>query len=235
MTQIEQGRGEQLEAVLEQAGEIVAGLRMGHYHHTLAYSHAALATLRGHFAEAEWLIEQAAEIGHGRGVADYITEALRVAQLTGLRHEQGRLAEIRQRAVGLYADADQRLWLGMVALIEAETGHASAAHPPPARVPARLPQSRPDPTRACRARRLHLLRHPPHRETAPPRRSSTSSSPPTPAAAPTLPTSPDPSTSTSPTSPTPSATPTTPTATSPTPSTSAKRSARPTGPSAAKN
>jgi DNA-binding SARP family transcriptional activator len=123
MTRIEQGRGEELEATLDAAGPVVAGLRMGHYHHTLAYSRAALAMLRGNFAEAEQQIEHAAQIGRRRGLSGDITEALRLAQLTGLREEQGRLPEIRDEAVGLYAGASQPLWLGMVAVVEAATGN----------------------------------------------------------------------------------------------------------------
>jgi tetratricopeptide (TPR) repeat protein len=130
MTRIEQGRGEELEAILDAAGPVVAGLRMGHYHHTLAYSRAALAMLRGNRDEAEDLIEQAAQIGRRRGLSADITAALRLAQLTGLREEQGRLEEIRDEAVSLYGGAGQPLWLGMVAVVEAATGnHEKAVDP----------------------------------------------------------------------------------------------------------
>jgi DNA-binding SARP family transcriptional activator len=130
MTRIEQGNGDELEAILDAAGPVVAGLRMGQFHHTLAYSRGALAILRGKFDDAEDQIEQAAHIGRRRGLSTDITQALRLAQLTGLREEQGRLAEIRDEAVALYGGGRQPLWLGMVAVVETATGNVEGAADP---------------------------------------------------------------------------------------------------------
>jgi DNA-binding SARP family transcriptional activator len=126
-TRVEQGRGDDLETLLDAADRVVAGLRMAHYHHTLAYTRAALVTLRGDLATGEALLEEAAAIGRGRGLAEPIIEAIRLAQLVAVRHEQGRAAELRDQAVALFGGAGLPPWLGMVALVEAEAGHAEAA------------------------------------------------------------------------------------------------------------
>lgn len=126
MTRIEQGLGEDLDSVVDRSERAVAGLRMGHFHHTLAYSRAALAILRGDFSAGEQLVDEAELVGRRRGIAEPITEALRLTQLVGLRHEQSRVDEIRDEAVAMFGGAGQPLWLSMVAVVEAAVGNVDA-------------------------------------------------------------------------------------------------------------
>lgn len=126
-TVIERGSGDELEALLHEADGVVAGLRMAHYHHTLAYTRAAVAMLRGDLGQGEALVEEAAAIGRRRGLDETIVEAIRLAQLVALRHEQGRAAELRDEAIALFGAAGLPPWLSMVALVEAEAGNREAA------------------------------------------------------------------------------------------------------------
>ncbi len=97
-TSVERGRGEQLERLLELAGENARGLRMGNYHHSVGYARAALALLRGRVGEADALVERARMIGLERGVDPTVVDAVRLFQLIGVRHEQRRLAELCEEA-----------------------------------------------------------------------------------------------------------------------------------------
>jgi DNA-binding SARP family transcriptional activator len=124
-TEVERGRGENLDALIDLANTTASALRMGHYHHSVAYEGAAIQVLRGE-PRAEEAIEEAAVVGHRHGLAPEIVEAIRLTQLVGLRVEQGRVSEIRDEAIAFFAGSGLPEWLGMVALIEGEAGNLDA-------------------------------------------------------------------------------------------------------------
>jgi hypothetical protein len=126
-TRIEQCQGAELEEWLAVA-EINAGtLRLGSYHHTLAYMQAAVALLRGDADEADVLVERAADIGRSLGLSPMIVEAIRWIQLIGVRHEQGRLHELGDEPESFFTAAGVGEWLGAIAFIDAEMGELARA------------------------------------------------------------------------------------------------------------
>jgi DNA-binding SARP family transcriptional activator len=125
-TRVEQGRDDGLEALIDLAAANTGQLRMGSYHHSLAYAQAALALLRGNADEADLLVARAAAIGRQFGIAPMIVEAIRMMQLMGVRHEQGRLAELREELASFFASAGMPVWLGAVAFIDAGTGRTGS-------------------------------------------------------------------------------------------------------------
>ena len=125
-TSVERGHGEQLERLLEVAGENARSLRMGNYHHSIAYARAALALLRGRAGEADALVERARLIGHERGVDATVVDAVRLFQLIGVRHEQQRLPELREEAYLFIEAASVPEWFGGLAFIDAAVGQLDA-------------------------------------------------------------------------------------------------------------
>jgi len=128
-TRLDEGRGEDLERILDLADVDVPALRAGSYHFTLAYGRAALALLRGSVEEADLLVERAAAIGRRRGLPDVIVEGVRLIQTMGVRHEQGRLGEIRDELQTLFSQAGVPEWLGAVAFVDGELGHLDRVGP----------------------------------------------------------------------------------------------------------
>jgi DNA-binding SARP family transcriptional activator len=125
-TLVEEGHGAGLEDLIDLASANTGQLRMGSYHHSLAYTQASLALLRGRADEADLLVERAAAIGRQFGIATMIVEAIRMMQLVGVRREQGRLAELREPLAAFFTGAGMPVWLGAVAFIDAETGWTRA-------------------------------------------------------------------------------------------------------------
>jgi DNA-binding SARP family transcriptional activator len=121
VTLIEQGRGEALERLHQSAAEDARSLRMGNYHHSLAYCRASLALLRGRVAEADFLVERAAAVGRDLGVDGTVVDAIHLTQLMGVRHEQHRLAELRDRAAALVSLSSVFEWPA-IAFIDGEIG-----------------------------------------------------------------------------------------------------------------
>lgn len=126
-TSVLQGRGEELEELLRAAGEHARGLRMSSFHHSIAYERASLALLRGRVAAADVLVERAAAIARGHGLTAIPAEAIRLAQLLLVRHEQGRLAELREDLAATFAPSGIAAWVGVVAYVDVVTGHPDGA------------------------------------------------------------------------------------------------------------
>ncbi len=125
-TSVERGRGGDLERLLEVAGDNARGLRMGNCHHSIAYARAALALLRGRVGEADALVERARMIGLERGVDATVVDAVHLFQLIGVRHEQGRLTELREAAYLFIEAVGVPEWFGGLAFIDAEVGQLDA-------------------------------------------------------------------------------------------------------------
>ncbi len=121
VTSIEHGRGDELERLHQNAGEDAQLLRMGNYHHSLAYSRASLALLRGRIAEADFLVERAAAVGLEQGLDPTIIGAIRLTQLMGVRHEQHRLNELRDEAAAFFAPSGVFDWPA-IGFIDGEIG-----------------------------------------------------------------------------------------------------------------
>jgi hypothetical protein len=121
-TLIDRGQGDRLESLIDSAAGTIAALRGGNYHHSLAYSQASLALLRGDVTRADDLVQRAGAIGLERGIDATVVEAIILIQLIGVRLEQNRLHELRDRVAGFYGTAGVSPWLGIVGLVDAELG-----------------------------------------------------------------------------------------------------------------
>lgn len=124
------GQGEHLEELLEEAARHARASAWGRGQHSLAYEQASLALLRGRVEEADQLVERAALIGHRVGVDPVFVTAIRLAQLTVVRAEQGRLGELRDEAAAFFGPSGIPAWLGLVASIDASLGEAAGAGEP---------------------------------------------------------------------------------------------------------
>ncbi len=123
-TRLEAGRGHDLEALLDVAERDIRTLRMGSYHHTLAYTRASLALLRGELAEADRLVDAAAALGLRTGLQPAIVDAIRLTQLIGVRREQGRVTELHEACVGFLRGDMGTEWFGVVAFAEGDVDPA---------------------------------------------------------------------------------------------------------------
>lgn len=121
VTRIEQGRGAALENLFARAVEDALVLPPGGHRHTLAYNRAALALLRGRVAEADLLVTRAAEVGREHGLDASIVEMIRITQMIGIRHEQGRAAQMRRDEAAFFGGSEGTRWPG-VAFLDAEAG-----------------------------------------------------------------------------------------------------------------
>ena len=121
VTRIEKGRGDDLDDLFERAIEDALALPPGGHRHTLAYNRAALALLHGRVAEAELLVQRAADIGREHGLDATIVEMIRITQMIGVRHEQGRLAQMRNEGQAFFGASADTAWPG-VAFLDAEAG-----------------------------------------------------------------------------------------------------------------
>lgn len=126
-TLMQQGHGADLEAWLARAERELPVLRDTRSQHQYLYSAAACALLRGEVARADELAEEAAEVGRSNPAAVPMVEGIRLAQLLGIRYEQGRLGEIRNELVAWSAGAGIQEWVGTVAFIDGEIGRAEDA------------------------------------------------------------------------------------------------------------
>ena len=122
-TAVEAGRGDELESHLDAAAAHAQSLRPGVYHHSIAYHRAALALLRGSVTEAEVLVDLAAQTGREGGVDATIVEAIRLTQMMGVRHEQGRLGQLRDEADAFFSPAPLAGWRCIPAFVDAELGN----------------------------------------------------------------------------------------------------------------
>ena len=126
-TLIERGEGAGLERQLELAEKSAAELRMGSYHHSVAYARAALALLRGRPEEAEELSAGAAAFGASVGIVPPITEGIRVMQLLGIRTIQNRLGEAGEELLPFFDDPEAAEWSSVMAIVAAEAGDHETA------------------------------------------------------------------------------------------------------------
>lgn len=121
-TAVEGAQGESLSWLLRRAGEDLAAGIAGQHRHAWESSSAALALLRGRLADAERLITSAAATGVEIGIAPEIVESIRLTQMMGLRHEQGRLAELRDELGDWFAHIGVPEWLAALGFIDVELG-----------------------------------------------------------------------------------------------------------------
>lgn len=128
-TRVTQGRGEELERLLDAAESGLPVVRIGRHRHMVAYHRAALALLRGDLDEADALVDDATRIGLEHGVAEMVVYGVRVIQLICVRAEQGRLAEIRDEVAATFAQAYVPGTRGATAYVDGELGRLDDARP----------------------------------------------------------------------------------------------------------
>ncbi|WP_370290921.1 AAA family ATPase [Nocardioides sp.] len=121
-SQVQRGRGDDLETLLSPDETALRMVRDTGSRHSLLYSRAALHLLRGELEEADAAIEEAAEVGRRNAAAATIVEAIRLIQLMLLRFEQGRLAEVRAELAAFCATQDVPEWWGSMAFADAAIG-----------------------------------------------------------------------------------------------------------------
>lgn len=121
-SQVQRGRGEDLETLLSPDETALRMVRDTGSRHSLLYSRAALHLLRGDLELADAAIEEAAEVGRRNSAAATIVEAIRLIQLMLLRFEQGRLAEVRAELAAFCATQDVPEWWGSMAFADAAIG-----------------------------------------------------------------------------------------------------------------
>jgi ATP/maltotriose-dependent transcriptional regulator MalT len=126
-TDVLTGRGERLEELLRSAAAHARALRNSSFHHSIAYERASLALLRGRVAEADSLVERAAAFARERHLTAVPSEAIRLAQLLLVRHDQGRLAELRDELAAAFAPSGIPAWVGVIAYVDVLTGRPDGA------------------------------------------------------------------------------------------------------------
>lgn len=119
-SRVQRGRGEGLESLLEDIERDFVHVRDIGTRHSVAYAKAALHLIRGRLDDAEKAIGDSALIGKSIAGSASIVEAIRLIQLTALRLEQGRLAEIRNELVAFCSSADIPEWWGTMAYVDSE-------------------------------------------------------------------------------------------------------------------
>jgi hypothetical protein len=121
-TNVECGRGDELEDLLAEAGALVAALPDAAYHHVHAHFEATLELIRGDVERADRAVEHAAWVGRDRGLADQAVESTRLAQLFDVRTEQGRLADLRDDLVAFVSVTDIWAMRVFLATVNGELG-----------------------------------------------------------------------------------------------------------------
>lgn len=126
-SEVMRGRGQRLEALLSDAAERARQVRLGNHQHSLAFTQAALALMRGRLEEAELLVERAAALGVERGLDPTLVEAIRLTQMMLVRSEQHRLGELHDEAALLFEGSSVSTWTGALAIMDAARGRLEGA------------------------------------------------------------------------------------------------------------